>query len=109
MFRAKFLLDEYAAFEPDSAAPIALAVDRAGSDLGFITLAAENFARAAAKSFDYAVMERTSRAAVLPVSYDWCDLGAQTGMSLVLHLRAQCFRLIVTTATWQPTNSFLPC
>jgi mannose-1-phosphate guanylyltransferase / mannose-6-phosphate isomerase len=76
VFRAKFLLDEYAAFEPDSAAPIALAVDRAGSDLGFITLDAENFARAAAKSIDYAVMERTSRAAVLPVSYDWCDLGS---------------------------------
>ena len=51
-------------------------VERAGSDLGFVTLDAESFARAGAKSIDYAVMERTKRAAVMPVSYGWSDVGS---------------------------------
>jgi mannose-1-phosphate guanylyltransferase / mannose-6-phosphate isomerase len=32
--------------------------------------------RAAAKSIDYAVMERTARACVMPVSYGWSDAGS---------------------------------
>ena len=48
----------------------------AGTDLGFVTLEAEAFGRATAKSIDYAVMERTERAAVMPVSYGWSDVGS---------------------------------
>ena len=51
-------------------------VELAGADLGFVTLDADAFARAAAKSIDYAVMERTARAAVMPVSYGWSDVGS---------------------------------
>jgi mannose-1-phosphate guanylyltransferase/mannose-6-phosphate isomerase len=76
LFRAELLLKEYQAFEPDSADSIAKAVEAAGHDLGFITLDPEAFARAAAKSIDYAVMERTSHAAVMPVSYGWSDVGS---------------------------------
>ena len=76
LFRAELLLDEYRAFEPDSAAAIAGAVEAAGNDLGFVTLDAAAFARATAKSIDYAVMERTRHAAVMPVSYGWSDVGS---------------------------------
>ena len=76
LFRAELLLEEYRAFEPDSASVIAQAVEAAGSDLGFVTLDAEAFSRAAAKSIDYAVMERTTHAAVMPVAYGWSDVGS---------------------------------
>jgi mannose-1-phosphate guanylyltransferase/mannose-6-phosphate isomerase len=76
MFRADLLLTEYEVFEPQSCAAILDAVERAGADLGFITLENESFARAGAKSIDYAVMERTKRAAVMPVSYGWSDVGS---------------------------------
>ena len=76
MFRAGSLLDEFRGFEPTSAAAVLAAVAGAGDDLGFITLDAEAFARATAKSIDYAVMERTTRAAVIPVSYGWSDVGS---------------------------------
>jgi len=76
MFRANFLLDEYRRFEPASAAAVALAVDSAGKDLSFITLDPDAFSRAAAKSVDYAVMEHTKRAAVMPASYGWSDVGS---------------------------------
>jgi mannose-1-phosphate guanylyltransferase/mannose-6-phosphate isomerase len=76
MFRAGLLLGEYKKFEPDSLDAIMESVQRAGSDLGFITLDVESFARAGTKSIDYAVMERTERAAVMPVSYNWSDVGS---------------------------------
>jgi mannose-1-phosphate guanylyltransferase/mannose-6-phosphate isomerase len=76
MFRAGLLLDEYKSYEPDSVAAVTAAVENAGADLGFVTLDADQFARAAAKSIDYAVMERTKRAAVMPVAYGWSDVGS---------------------------------
>jgi len=76
MFRAGLLLAEYKKFEPDSLDAIMESVQRAGSDLAFITLDVESFAQAGAKSIDYAVMERTECAAVMPVSYNWSDVGS---------------------------------
>src|SRR5262249_41359183 len=76
VFRAGFLLEEYRRFEPDSSGAIEAAGQAAGSDLGFVTLNAEAFGRATAKSIDYAVMERTEHAAVMPVSYGWSDVGS---------------------------------
>ena len=76
VFRAGVLLDEYRAFEAASAAAVASAVERAGRDLGFVTLDLEMFKQAAANSIDYAVMEKTKRAAVVPVSYGWSDVGS---------------------------------
>jgi mannose-1-phosphate guanylyltransferase/mannose-6-phosphate isomerase len=76
MFRADLLLAEYEKFEPQSCAAILASVEHAGADLGFVTLDNESFARASAKSIDYAVMERTKRAAVMPVAYGWSDVGS---------------------------------
>jgi mannose-1-phosphate guanylyltransferase / mannose-6-phosphate isomerase len=76
LFRAELLLAEYHRFEPASAAAVIAAVEAAGRDLGFVTLDGEAFARATAKSIDYAVMERTGHAAVMPVSYRWSDVGS---------------------------------
>ncbi len=76
IFRAGLLLDEYRSFEAASVAAVTAAVDNAGADLGFVTLDGQSFATATAKSIDYAVMERTKRAAVMPVSYGWSDVGS---------------------------------
>ena len=76
MFRAGLLLDEYRAFEAATMAAVSAAVGEAGRDLNFLMLEPESFARATAKSIDYAVMERTKRAAVMPVSYGWSDVGS---------------------------------
>jgi mannose-1-phosphate guanylyltransferase/mannose-6-phosphate isomerase len=76
VFRAAFLLEEYRRFEPDSAAAVTAAIETSGADLGFVTLDADAFGRSTAKSIDYALMERTDRAAVMPVSYGWSDVGS---------------------------------
>ena len=76
MFRADLLLSEYRTFQPDSAAAIEEAVERSTTDLGFVLLDGAAFGRAKAISVDYAIMEKTAHAAVLPVSFDWSDVGS---------------------------------
>ena len=76
VYRAGLLLEEYRRFEPESGDAVTAAVERSGSDLGFVTLEPKAFAQATAKSIDYALMERTGRAAVMPVSYGWSDVGS---------------------------------
>ncbi len=76
VFRAATMLDEYRRFEPESATAVAEAVRIAGADIGFVTLEPTAFAQATAKSIDYALMERTGHAAVLPVSFGWSDVGS---------------------------------
>lgn len=76
MFPATVLLDEYRRVDAASVEALSNAVANAGRDLGFVTLEPEAFGAAKAISIDYAVMEKTSRAAVVPVSCGWSDVGS---------------------------------
>ena len=76
MFRASVLLDEYRSVDAASVQAVTDAVAGAGRDLGFITLDASAFGLAKPISIDYAVMEKTSRAAVVPVACGWSDVGS---------------------------------
>jgi mannose-1-phosphate guanylyltransferase/mannose-6-phosphate isomerase len=76
MFRAAVLLDEYRNVDAESVRAVCDAVTKAGRDLGFVTLEAGAFGSAKAISIDYAVMEKTSRAAVVPVACGWSDVGS---------------------------------
>jgi mannose-1-phosphate guanylyltransferase/mannose-6-phosphate isomerase len=76
MFRASILLEEYSKFDAASVEAVSNAVTRAGRDLGFVTLDPEAFGSAKAISIDYAVMEKTARAAVVPVACGWSDVGS---------------------------------
>jgi len=75
-FRASVMLDEIERFEPEMADAARAAVAGMTSDLDFTRLAAEPFARAPKKSIDYAVMERTKLAAVVPADIGWTDIGS---------------------------------
>jgi len=76
MLGAKTFLDEVQALSPDTLTAARGAVDKAKTDLDFIRLDAESFAKAPDISVDYAVFEKTHLAAVLPVSFPWSDLGS---------------------------------
>jgi mannose-1-phosphate guanylyltransferase/mannose-6-phosphate isomerase len=75
-FRAEVMSNELNRFEPEIAAAAKLAVGAIERDLDFLRLPAEPFHRAPKKSIDYAVMERTDRAAVVPVDLGWSDVGS---------------------------------
>jgi mannose-1-phosphate guanylyltransferase/mannose-6-phosphate isomerase len=76
MFRADVMLDEIARFEPAMAEAARAAVADMQRDLDFVRLATEPFGRAPRKSIDYAVMERTKRAAVVQADMGWSDVGS---------------------------------
>jgi mannose-1-phosphate guanylyltransferase/mannose-6-phosphate isomerase len=76
LFHAATMWDEIEHFEPLMAEAAKAAVEGAARDLDFLRLAAEPFARAPKKSIDYAVMERTKRAAVVPADLAWSDIGS---------------------------------
>jgi mannose-1-phosphate guanylyltransferase/mannose-6-phosphate isomerase len=76
LFAAGRLLEEIARLEPDMLDACREALDKAAVDLDFLRLDPAGFARAPAASIDYAVMEKTDRAAVVPVEIGWTDVGS---------------------------------
>ena len=87
--RADTLLAEYEASDAAlgegtvEAARDAAVQANATHDLDFVRLDASAFARTAKRSIDYAVMERTSLAAVVPARFDWTDIGGWDAMDRV--------------------------
>ncbi len=76
LFPASLMIAEAERFEPDMAAAALRAVADATEDLGFIRLEPEAFSSARSKSIDFAVLERTSNAAVVAGDFGWSDIGA---------------------------------
>jgi mannose-1-phosphate guanylyltransferase/mannose-6-phosphate isomerase len=76
IFKAATLLDEYAQVDRDSVQNVIQSVSEAGRDLSFVTLDKDAFGKARSIPIDYAVMEKTSQAAVVPVSFGWSDVGS---------------------------------
>lgn len=75
IFSAATMREELQAFAPDVLGPADAAVAGATRDLGFLRLEPESFARAKKISIDYAVMERTQKAAVVRGAFGWSDVG----------------------------------
>ena len=84
LFQARTMLNEIERFEPEMAEAAKAALAALARDLDFLRLAAEPFARAPKKSIDYAVMERTTRAAVVPADLGWSDVGSWSAVWEVL-------------------------
>ena len=80
LFRASRYLGELARFRADILDGARAAFDAARRDGDFIRLAADAFAATPAESIDYAVMERTDAAMVLPVDIGWNDVGSWSAL-----------------------------
>lgn len=76
VFKASVFLEELNQYEPEIALASANAVTQSHSDFDFTRLDKQAFAQCPAKSIDYAVMERTANAVVVPVSMGWNDIGS---------------------------------
>jgi mannose-1-phosphate guanylyltransferase/mannose-1-phosphate guanylyltransferase/mannose-6-phosphate isomerase len=80
VFKAAIFLDEVARLCPDILAAVTQAIDKAASDVDFLRLDAEAFAASPSASIDYAVMEHTERAAVVPSDFGWSDVGSWSAL-----------------------------
>jgi mannose-1-phosphate guanylyltransferase / mannose-6-phosphate isomerase len=76
LFPAQLYLDELERLRPDIVAACRQALASARRDSDFIRLGKDAFSACPADSIDYAVMEHTRCAAVVPVSMGWSDVGS---------------------------------
>ena len=76
MMSAKTYLAECERLAPETYAAARSAVAKARTDLDFVRLDDGAFDSAPNISVDYAIFEKTNRAAVLRVSFNWSDLGS---------------------------------
>ncbi|MFZ5605631.1 MAG: mannose-1-phosphate guanylyltransferase/mannose-6-phosphate isomerase [Pseudomonadota bacterium] len=80
LLRASRYLEELQRFRPDILASARAAFAAATRDGDFIRLDKAAFAACPADSIDYAVMEKTDAAAVLPVDIGWNDVGSWSAL-----------------------------
>ncbi|MEA2777474.1 MAG: mannose-phosphate guanylyltransferase / mannose-6-phosphate isomerase [Acetobacteraceae bacterium] len=80
VFTARTLLEELHRHAPNVLPAVRQAVTDRVSDLDFIRLGVEAFTACPSISIDYAVAERTSRAAVVPADLGWSDVGSWSAL-----------------------------
>lgn len=76
MCRVGLLVSELKRFAPAVLDAAVAAVEKAHRDLDFVRLDPESFGGSPDISIDYAVMEKTENAAVVPSAFAWSDLGS---------------------------------
>jgi mannose-1-phosphate guanylyltransferase/mannose-6-phosphate isomerase len=84
LFRASRFLEELEKHAPDIAACCRQAFDAARHDLDFTRIGEQQFASCRSASIDYAVMEKTDAAAVVPLAAGWSDVGSWSSLHAAL-------------------------
>ena len=82
LFKAARYLEELAELAPAMLSAVREAHAKATVDLDFVRIDANAFAQVPDGSIDYTVMEKTHRAAVIPVSCAWSDIGSWAALWL---------------------------
>lgn len=80
LFTPGTYLEELERFQPKMLAACRAALDAGKRDLDFLRLDAPAFAATPSESIDYAVMEHTERAAVVPANIGWDDIGSWSAL-----------------------------
>ena len=80
LFRASRYLQELERLQPQILAACRASWDKARRDADFIRLDADAFKASPSDSIDYAVMEKTADAAVVPLDAGWSDVGSWTAL-----------------------------
>lgn len=78
--RADRLLEELARFAPAVLDGVRAALAAGRADLDFFRMDPDAFAACPSISFDYAVMEKTDRAAVVEAAFGWSDVGSWSAL-----------------------------
>jgi len=80
LLSATSVIEELEKHEPKVVAAVRASLDAAKKDMDFLRLDPDAFAESPSISIDYAVMERTDRAAVVPSTFAWSDVGAWSAL-----------------------------
>ena len=80
LFKASRYLEELEKFRPDIYEFCVASADELESDLDFLRVNKEVFEKCPSESIDYAVMEKTADAVVVPMDAGWSDIGSWTSL-----------------------------
>lgn len=80
LLSAKTYLNELKTFAPEMLAASERAFSQAAKDLDFVRLDSGAFDACPSDSIDYAVMEKTDKGIVVPLSCGWSDVGAWSSL-----------------------------
>lgn len=80
LFKASTYLSELEKYRPDISTACQKSLDKTSNDLDFIRLQQEAFLACPSDSIDYAVMEETPDAVVIPLDANWNDIGAWSSL-----------------------------
>jgi mannose-1-phosphate guanylyltransferase / mannose-6-phosphate isomerase len=83
LFKPAVFLSELKQYAPAIVDSVSKAVEQSYKDLDFVRLHEASFAESPSDSIDYAVMEKTKLAAVVPASMGWNDVGSWTALKEV--------------------------
>ena len=76
LFSIKQLIAQIEHLQPNIISACCESLEKAKEDLDFLRLDAGSFAKSPSISIDYALMEKTDKAAVIPVEIGWSDIGS---------------------------------
>lgn len=80
MFQANIFIDELKTYAPEIVKFSKKAIANAVSDLDFIRLEEQAFKSSPADSIDYALMEKSNNAVVVPLDGQWSDIGSWSAL-----------------------------
>jgi mannose-1-phosphate guanylyltransferase len=80
LFRASAFLNELKRFQPEILDACEQAIGAIEQDMDFVRIDADKFRASPAISIDYAVMEKTSAAALVPLDAGWNDIGSWSAL-----------------------------
>lgn len=80
LFRASVYLDELKTFSPDVYLACQKAISGSVNDLDFVRVDQASFSASPSISIDYAVMEKTNNAIVMPLDVGWSDVGSWSAL-----------------------------
>lgn len=80
MFKASVYLDALRDFRPDILEACTRALEAGSQDMDFVRVDERAFAACPSDSIDYAVMEKTTAAAVVPLDAGWSDIGSWSAL-----------------------------
>ena len=107
VFKASVFLKELVKQKPDIAAAMKKATSGSKSDLDFTRVDTEAFCVSASDSIDYAVMEHTTEAIVVPLNAGWSDIGSWNALWEISKKDEHCNTLVGDVVVKDVENSYV--
>nr|WP_233929218.1 mannose-1-phosphate guanylyltransferase/mannose-6-phosphate isomerase [Escherichia albertii] len=107
LFRADRYLDELEKYRPDILEACKKSMIELNGDLDFIRINKDAFCACPDESIDYAVMEKTNDAVVVPMNAGWSDVGSWSSLWDISNKTIEENVIVGDVVTYDTDNSYL--